>query len=142
MILSDQQSREFWPIMNYQLSRRPFKAENRGQHSDGLPFQLGVVKQISRLSPKEESRVQIPARRPFMPNDNETEEKALARIHIGELQYEKIDNILSPYYDCFVITTAGQIWDIKYVLAFNCTKDRIQEVWNTERERFTKRQFQ
>jgi hypothetical protein len=72
---------------------------------------------------------------------NETEEKALSRIHIGELDYETDGNILNPFYPCYVVTTSGQLWDIM-CQAFTCTENRIREVWNTDRSRFTKREFQ
>lgn len=73
--------------------------------------------------------------------ETETEEKALARIHIGELiSIPTPPNGITPFYRCYVVTTAGQIWDAD-ILGFGISKDRVRLLWNTARNIFTKREI-
>lgn len=76
--------------------------------------------------------------------ETETEEKALARIHIGELDSISIpgtdEKVAMPFYHCYVVTTAGQIWDAQ-IQAFGCTKEYVKTLWNSDRSQFKKREF-
>jgi hypothetical protein len=66
------------------------------------------------------------------------EEKSLAKWKVGDVQYETHGNILTPFRDCYVVTTAGQIWDIR-CLAFSCDESHLLELWATDRSHFRKR---
>ena len=68
------------------------------------------------------------------------EEKALARIQIQPLEYYSEDNILDPYHPCYVITTAGQIWDVN-MSPWGLDKEKVKTAWNTKREKFRKREI-
>lgn len=67
-------------------------------------------------------------------------ETALAKVAIGALDYLVDGNILSPYYRCYVITTAGQIWDVNCA-AFTCTQGRLRDLWVNSFASFTKREI-
>lgn len=63
----------------------------------------------------------------------------LSQIKIGELDYTKEERdgcvILTPFFRCYVITTAGQIWDIE-AFAFTCSEDSLAEAWADEAVRY------
>jgi len=64
--------------------------------------------------------------------------KELAKIGIGEIELNVDGNIIKPFRRCYIITTAGQIWDI-VVDAFGANNTNLDALWRLKREAWVKR---